>query len=283
MLAADGFGHRLDRRVAATFPLCVGIDPHLDRVPGYAAAAPLTQRAAAVARFGLAAVDAVADLVAAVKPQVAFFEQLGSPGVAALEAVVAAAKARGLLVVLDAKRGDIGSTARAYVQATLADDGPLGADAVTLSPYLGPESLQPFLDARADGKGLFVLLRTANPGAGPWQRDTGVAEQVAAFVRAANDADGRRAVGVVVGATLPAEAAHWRAAVGDAWLLVPGYGAQGATVADVQGHFLPGGGGALVSSSRGLLFPPSGVDADPVTAIRARTRAMIAAFRGDPR
>lgn len=275
---SGAFGLHLAHRVAATSPICVGIDPHLERVPGLDPGAPRASQAAAVARFGVAVVEAVAGQVPVVKPQVAFFEQLGADGVRALEEVVAAARASGLLVILDAKRGDIGSTARAYVRATLSDEGPLGADAVTLSPYLGPESLAPFLDARAQGKGLFVLLRTSNPGAGPWQRDTGLADEVARWVREAN-ADGRRAVGVVVGATLPQEAPRWRRDVGDAWLLIPGYGAQGATAADVRGHFLSDGTGALVSSSRGLLFPSSGYDADPVAAIRARTSAMIEAFR----
>jgi orotidine-5'-phosphate decarboxylase len=271
------FGRRLARRVAQTAPVCVGIDPHLERVPGWQASQSLREQAAAVEAFGLAAVEAVRDRVAAVKPQVAFFEQLGSHGVGALEAVCAAARERGLLVLVDAKRGDIGSTARAYAMATLDDRGPLRADAVTLSPYLGPESLAPFADYRAAGKGLFVLLRTSNPGAGPWQRDTGLAERVAAWVVEQN-ADGRNAVGVVLGATLPAEAPHWRRAVGDAWVLVPGFGAQGAGPDDVRGHFLPGGGGALVTSSRGLLFPQKGYDAEPVVAIRARTEAMISSL-----
>ena len=206
-----GFGPRLAARVAATAPAVVGIDPHLDRIPGMPTSDRSAQ-AAAVAAFSAQVIDAVADVVAAVKPQVAFFEQLGAPGVAALEATCQRAKEAGLLVLLDAKRGDIGSTARAYVRATLDDDGPIGADAVTLSPYLGPESLDPFVAyARAHGKGLFVLLRTSNPGAGPWQRETAIAERVASWVRTVN-ADGRGTVGVVVGATLPQEAPHWRSA-----------------------------------------------------------------------
>ncbi len=275
----QGFGPRMTARVARTAPAVVGIDPHLSRIPGM----PSGDRAAqaeAVASFSAHVIEAVADVVAAVKPQVAFYEQLGAPGVAALEATCRRAQEAGLMVILDAKRGDIGSTAKAYVQATLADDGPLGADAVTLSPYLGPESLSPFVEhARAHGKGLFVLLRTSNPGAGPWQRDTGIAEQVAAWVREVN-ADGLGTAGVVVGATLPHEAPHWRDAVGDAWMLVPGFGAQGATADDVRGHFLAGGSGALVTSSRGVLFPSSGYDAaDRLTAsIRDRARALVDAL-----
>lgn len=272
------FGERLAARVRATAPAVVGIDPHLDRIPDLPPASDRPARAAAVASFAADVIDAVVDVVAAVKPQVAFFEQLGAPGVEALEATVRRAQDAGLLVLLDAKRGDIGSTARAYVRATLDDEGPLGADAVTLSPYLGPESLEPFVrHAKAHDKGLFVLLRTSNPGAAPWQRDTGVARAVADWVRD-QDRDGSGSVGVVVGATLPHEAAHWRAAIGNAWMLVPGFGAQGATADDVRGHFLPDGMGALVTSSRAVLFPASGYDAPGrrTDAIRARARALVA-------
>jgi orotidine-5'-phosphate decarboxylase len=273
-----GFGARLAARVAQTAPAVVGIDPHLDRIPDLPTDRPA--QAAAVAAFSARVIEAVADVVAAVKPQVAFYEQLGAPGVAALEETCRRAREAGLLVLLDAKRGDIGSTARAYVRATLADDGPIGADAVTLSPYLGPESLEPFVDyAKAHDKGLFVLLRTSNPGAGPWQRDTAIAEHVASWVRAVNQ-DGKGTVGVVVGATLPQEAPHWRAAIGDACMLVPGFGAQGATADDVRGHFLPDGSGALVTSSRAVLFPASGYDAaDSITAsIRDRAKALVDAL-----
>ncbi len=273
-----GFGARLAARVAETAPAVVGIDPHLDRIPGMPTDRPA--QAAAVAAFSARVIEAVADVVAAVKPQVAFFEQLGAPGVAALEETCRRAQDTGLLVLLDAKRGDIGSTARAYVQATLADDGPLGADAVTLSPYLGPESLAPFVDhAKAHDKGLFVLLRTSNAGAGAWQRDTALAEHVASWVREVNR-DGMGTAGVVVGATLPHEAVHWRAAIDDAWMLVPGFGAQGATADDVRGHFLPDGTGALVTSSRAVLFPASGYDAaDSITkSIRVRAKALVDAL-----
>lgn len=275
-----GFGARLAARVRATAPVCVGIDPHLARVPGIEPGMTRAEQATAVASFGHAVVAAVQGQVAAVKPQVAFFEQLGAPGVAALESVVAAARDAGLIVLLDAKRGDIGSTAQAYAKATLDDDGPLGADAVTLSPYLGPESLAPFLARRAQGKGLFVLLRTSNPGAGPWQRDTGLAERVADWVAEANR-DGTASVGVVVGATLPDEAPRWRARLPHAWFLVPGFGAQGAGVDDVRGHFLPDGTGALVTSSRAVLYPAEGreVGAAVVDGVRARAAALAAPFR----
>lgn len=270
-------------------PACVGLDPHLDRLP-----APLqpdadrASQAAAARDFCLGAIDAIADLVPAVKPQVAFFEALGAPGVAALEDVVNAARDAGLIVVLDAKRGDIGSTARAYVHGTLAPSGPLGADAVTLSPYLGTESLQPFVDAaHTHDAGLFVLVRTSNPGAITWQGapgTDGVADRVAAWIRAVNDASvgesGFGPVGPVIGATLPNEAASWRRAMPHAWFLVPGYGAQGAGAADCQGHAREDGLGALVVSARGVLFPASGrAGTDWKDGVRARAEA----FAGDLR
>src|SRR5262249_11539227 len=151
----------------------------------------------------------------------------------------------------------------AYAQAILDDGGPYGADAVTLSPFLGGESLQPFLD-RCDraGKGIFVLVRTSNPGAGAWQES--LAPQVARWVEAQSSARrgacGLGPVGAVVGATVRDEVARWRAAMPHAWLLAPGYGAQGAGVEDVRSHFLPGGSGALVTSARAVLFPASGAD-----------------------
>lgn len=269
------FGARLTRRVHEVgSPTCVGLDPHLDRLPGLVAGSGRAAAAGVARSFCFDAIDAVADTVAAVKPQVAFFEALGAAGVAALEDVVAHARSAGLLVVLDAKRGDIGSTARAYAQATLDDDGPLGCDAVTLSPYLGAESLAPFMERTAVGKGLFVLVRTSNPGAGAWQLsgDAPFAHAVADWVRAANEA-APGAVGAVVGATLAAaEVEGLRMRMPHAWFLVPGYGAQGAGAAQIRPHLRADGGGALVVSARGVLYPPSGVDADPPQAIATRAR-----------
>ena len=268
------FADRLvDAVQACGSPACVGLDPHLDRLP-HPLVAPTADlvgpdRRVALAEaahtFCLGVLNALVGVVPAVKPQVAFFEALGAPGVRALEQVVAHARDRGLLVVLDAKRGDIGSTARAYVRATLADDGPLGADAVTLSPYLGAESLDPFVDAAvAGGKGLFLLVRTSNQGAGQWQLggEDPIAERVARWIAATNarhpGRHGYGPVGAVVGATLPREAPHWRAALPASWFLVPGYGAQGASAEDCRAHAHEDGLGALVVSARGVLYPPTG-------------------------
>ena len=289
------FADRLTEAVRRTgASACVGLDPHIDRLPeplvhslgeltGQARREAL---AAAAQQFCLGVVDIVSGLVPSVKPQVAFFEALGAPGVAALESVVQGARDAGLLVVLDAKRGDIGSTARAYAHATLDDDGPLGADSVTLSPYLGVESLDPFLEATDAGKGVFVLVRTSNAGAGQWQLggEHPIAKRVASWINAANadrvGANDLGPVGAVIGATLPLEAPHWRAAMPRAWFLVPGYGAQGASAADCRGHVRDDGLGALVVSARGVLYPKSGrAGQDWKDGVRERASEFAADMR----
>lgn len=256
---------------------CVGLDPFLDRIPGAEAADP-ADAAAAVRTFCLDAVEAVAGVVPAVKPQSALFEQLGAPGLAVLAEVVRAAKDRGSIVVLDGKRGDIGSTAEAYARAQLDDLGPIGADAVTLSPYLGPESLAPFLRRTEVGKGLFVLVRTSNPGAGGWQAGTGFSDAVAAWIATQSPGPGLGPVGAVVAATLEAsESRGLRQRMPHAWLLVPGFGAQGAGPDEVRPHFRADGLGALVTSSREVLFGRDG--GDPRAGIRSRALDFAAAVR----
>src|SRR5688572_20893117 len=172
-------------------PLCVGIDPWPERLP----------RAGDPLHFGLAVVEAAAGRVAAVKPQFAFFERFGVDGMRALAEVCRAARAKGLYVVGDAKRGDIGSTATAYAEATLAPDAPFPCDALTVNPFLGPDTLAPFVTvARAHDRQVFVLLRTSNPGSETWQKR--VAQGVADWIR-------EHRVGAVVGAT-HGELAAWR-------------------------------------------------------------------------
>ena len=257
-------------------PLCVGVDPHgaaLARLGGD----PVEQ----ARRFSLAVVAAAAGRVAVVKPQFAFFERLGPAGMGVLAEVCAEAGRRGLLVLGDAKRGDIGSTAEAYADATLTPGAPFPCHALTVSPFLGPESLAPFL-AAADrhGRGLFVLLRTSNPGSDRWQRP--VADDVAAWLRREGerrlDPSGLSGLGAVVGATLGAELGAWRAALPDTWLLLPGFGAQGAGVADVARGLRPDGLGALVVSARGATIPPPAEEpawaADPEAWVAARIEAV---------
>jgi orotidine-5'-phosphate decarboxylase len=276
----DKLAEAVGRRGTAA---CVGIDPQLDKIPGLDLRAGLEERAERVRRFSLEVVEAVAGIVAVIKPQSAFFEQLGAPGLAALAEVVGAARQAGLIVLLDGKRGDIGSTAEAYAAAQLDEGGPIGADAVTVSPYLGPESLAPYERRLQQGKGIFVLVRTSNPGAAPWQLETGVAERVADWVASRCPGPGWGPVGAVVGATLPAEeVARWRAAMPRSWLLVPGFGAQGAGPDDIRAHFGPDGLGALVSSSREVLYAPGAQpDRDVRQAIRARATTFAAAVRPD--
>ena len=290
------FADRLAAAAARTSPVVVGLDPRIERLPArlrepLEGLSGLERRAAAAEAFtawSAAVIDAVAGIAPAVKPQAAFYEQLGAPGVAALEATCRAARAAGLLVILDAKRGDIGSTAEAYARATLDDGGPMAADAVTLSPYLGRDSVAPFLK-RCDeqGKGLFVLVRTSNPGGDDLQTrdDPAIAHRVAGWIRAWNSErvgeSGYGPVGAVVGATVTAEASALRAAMPAATLLVPGYGAQGGSAADTLPCFHEGGRGAIVNSSRGATFPaPEEVDAYDRDA-RAVIRARSASFATD--
>ncbi|TVQ94404.1 MAG: orotidine-5'-phosphate decarboxylase [Deltaproteobacteria bacterium] len=278
------FADRLTDAVQrAGSPACVGLDPDPARLPLPLLRDPDSASrealAEAVERFCCGVLDEIAGLVPAVKPQVAWFEALGAPGFATLERVVAYARQKRMLVILDAKRGDIGSTARAYVRATLDDRGPLGADAVTVSPYLGEESLRPFLEATAWGKGLFVLVRTSNPGAGQWQvgGEHPFAGRVAGWISSVNaervGSSGYGPVGAVVGATLATEAARWRAAMPKAWFLVPGYGAQGASADDCRAHGRDGGGGALIVSARGVLYGAGVERAGAAWRAEVRSRA----------
>ncbi len=283
---SPSFTRRLAAGVRATgTPLCVGIDPWPDRLPGAVASDSLADRAARAGDFGRAVVRAVTGLVPAVKPQFAFFEQLGPAGMAALAAVCACARDAGLVVVGDAKRGDIGSTAAAYAAATLGPHAPFPCDALTVSPFLGPDTLEPFLAAadRANA-GIFVLLRTSNPGSARWQAP--VAEDLAGWIHAAGatrvSTDGLSSVGAVVGATHPGALAAMRAALPHAWLLVPGFGAQGATARDLAPAARPDGLGALVVSARAATFPDrpdASWEAAPAEWIRARVTTLVAEVR----
>ena len=277
-----GFSDRLAAAVRQTgVGACVGLDPHLDRLPTVLDGAE--HPADAAEAFCMGVIEVVAGVVPAVKPQVAFFEALGWRGVRALERVVQAAKDAGLIVVLDAKRGDIGSTAKAYAKATVDAEGPLAADCVTLSPYLGEESLQPFIPQAQAGRGAFVLVRTSNPGAGRWQNEgaPSFAESVSDWIVRENEAllgtCGLGPFGAVIGATLFEEAPKWRQRLHNAWLLVPGYGAQGATGRDIAPLYRDDGLGNLVVSARGVLYPKSGrADAQWQSGVQERVAAMVA-------
>jgi orotidine-5'-phosphate decarboxylase len=256
-------------------PLCAGLDPHLDRVPAVFRSGDMDARdpetAAAVRELGLSYLDRLVGRVAIVKPQIALFEQMGSAGVRVLEELVAAARERELLVLLDAKRGDIGSTAEGYARAYLEPGAACEADAITLSPYLGRDSLEPFAErAERFGRGLFVLAKTSNAGSGDLQdlelKDGPVYEVVAAGLagladRLAGPATGWSSLGLVVGATYPEQQERIRERAPRALFLVPGYGAQGGSAADAVRGFVDGPKGlegGIVSSSRGLLMPEAG-------------------------
>lgn len=248
------FGARLHAAMADRGPFCVGIDPHagLLRAWGY------DDDVAGLERFALAAVEAVAPHCAVVKPQSAFYERFGSRGVAVLERVIADSRAAGALVLLDIKRGDIGSTSQAYADAYLDPASPLASDAVTVSPYLGFGSLTPFVDtARKHDAGLFVLVATSNPeGPEVQQATTGSGTSVSAamldHLRALNEgADPLGSFGAVVGATLADDRGLDLAFDGP--ILAPGYGEQGGTSADLRRIFGSSAGEVVPTSSRGVL------------------------------
>jgi orotidine-5'-phosphate decarboxylase len=244
--------------------LCVGLDPRWESLPQTIRARHDDSPegvAAAYEAFGLRVLEVVAPLVGVVKPQSAFFEACGPAGLAALQRVLRRARELGLVTILDAKRGDIASTAAAYADAAFRA---FDADALTVNPYLGRDAVEPFITtARQLGRGLFVLVRTSNAGAGLFQDLTcdgrPLYQHVAAAVAAWNGeglgASGLGDVGAVVGATHPAELRLLREQLPDVWLLVPGYGAQGGTAADVRAAFRADGLGAVVNSSRGVTFP----------------------------
>jgi orotidine-5'-phosphate decarboxylase len=246
------FGARLAAAVAAHGTLCAGIDPHAPLLAEWG----LTDDADGLARFADACVAAFAGHVSVVKPQSAFFERHGSAGIAVLERLLAGFAGSGTLTLLDVKRGDIGSTMDGYADAYLAVGAPLGADAVTLSPYLGFGSLAPALDAAADaGRGVFVLARTSNPEGIDVQLATLGARTVAQAVvdgAAARNAGAEPlgAVGVVVGATqdhgLDLSALHGP-------VLAPGIGAQGAGPAEVAARFCGLDGVVLPAAARSVL------------------------------
>ena len=273
--AVRGFGARLAAAMLARGPLCVGIDPH----PALLAAWGLADSVQGLRTFSQTVLEAVEPLAAAIKPQVALYERHGSAGLAVLEELLAAAASAKVLTIADAKRGDIGSTMAGYADAWLRDGSALVADSVTLSPYLGFESLRPALDlAAANGRGVFVLALTSNPEGASVQH-VGGAESVAKRIVQAAAVENQRwasvtlgSVGLVVGAT-----------VGDALkelgidlaavhgpLLAPGLGAQGATGADMRATFGAAYPGVLATSSRGILAAGPGV-----AELRAATTATL--------
>ncbi|AWK09437.1 orotidine-5'-phosphate decarboxylase [Streptomyces spongiicola] len=253
MSTPEPFGTRLRRAMDARGPLCVGIDPHASLLTAWGLADDVN----GLERFTRTVVEALADRVAVLKPQSAFFERFGSRGLAVLEQAVAEARAAGALVLMDAKRGDIGSTMGAYAEAFLDRRSPLFSDAVTVSPYLGFGSLRPALDqAVLSGCGVFVLALTSNPEGAEVQRATAsgggsLAQLMLDHMADENaGADPMGPVGAVVGATLGAAGVDLDI---NGPLLAPGIGAQGATPADLPGVFGGAVRNVVPSVSRGVL------------------------------
>jgi orotidine-5'-phosphate decarboxylase len=252
--------------------LVLGIDPQLDR-PG----APGVPANVSPARFCCEIIDACAEFVIAVKPQLAFFEARGLEGMAAFSEVVRFAKGRGLITIADAKRGDIGSTSAAYAEAFLGD-GDFACDAVTVNPYLGSDALAPFVARVRAGRGLFVLVKTSNPSSGEFQdlksKGNPVWEVVARRVNGWGGdyigPSGLSSVGAVIGATYPAQAERARTLMPAAIVLAPGFGAQGASAADAVAAARPDGLGVIVNASRGLMYAERSTD-ESAAAASART------------
>jgi orotidine-5'-phosphate decarboxylase len=248
--------------------ICVGLDPHLEMIPENILTSELLEDiethqkdiAASVLKFNQNLIDAVADMTAVVKPQMAFYEKLGVPGMETLWETIAYAKSKDLIVLLDGKRNDIGSTAGAYAEAYLENKN-IEVDSITINPYLGRDGILPFLENKE--KGAFALLRTSNPSAVDLQDlklDDGrtVYQAVGDFLQEL----GRNFIGecgysnlaAVVGATYPKELKEIRSQLDSVFFLIPGFGAQGGGASDIKAGFDSKGRGAVVNSSRGINF-----------------------------
>lgn len=276
-------------------PCIVGLDPALERMPsswlqqqGIEAKSTLADRAEGIYQYNLMVLEAIADLVPAVKPQSAYYELFGAAGIVALEKTIKAARDRGLLVVLDVKRGDIASTATAYAQSYLPSDPkhPLEADAITIVPYLGKDCVEPFFsEATKWGKGIFVCVKTSNPGAAIVQEqqynNRYLYEIVADLIKPASDnsigESGYSGIGAVVGATYPEAAHKLRQQLPNSLFLVPGVGAQGGGNEGIKACFNPDGLGAVISSSRAIMYPHmyGAADSNPDTIRQAAIDLIV--------
>ena len=278
------FGDRLAKAMAERGPLCVGIDPHPNLLEQWG----LEDSAAGLAAFTEAVYEGCAPFAATLKPQVALFERHGSAGLAVLEALFARAAADGVLIVADAKRGDIGSTMKAYADAWLGSSSPLGTDSVTLSPYLGFESLRPALDlADENDRGTFVLALTSNPEGksvqhvGASESEGAVAKRIIAAATAENASrkwEQMGPCGLVVGATVGQALVDLGIdlSVFNGPILSPGYGAQGASAADLYRVFAGVESQVLVNSSRGVLAAGPSVEGLAKAAQAARDDLLAA-------
>ncbi len=277
----DFFGDKLiDKIRIIGNPLCVGLDPYLDKIPPLFRVGPMTpadpRTAKATRSFLMSLIDLLEHKIAIIKPQSAFFERMGWRGTQLLEEITSYAQGKGFLVLMDAKRGDIGSTAEAYAQSFLTKDAPIKSDALTVSPFLGLDTLEPYIQAaRINGSGVFVLVKTSNPGSGDFQ-DLLVGEETL-FEKIAQKLEplsknfesprtGWSSLGIVVGATYPAQGENLRELLPHTPFLIPGYGAQGGGAEDAVRTFVKGPNGyegGIVNSSRAILFPDKGNTYNP--------------------
>jgi orotidine-5'-phosphate decarboxylase len=274
------FGERYASALADRGQFCVGIDPHSGLLRDWG----LDDTVEGLEKFALAAVEAVAPYCSVVKPQSAFYERFGSRGVAVLERVIAESRAAGALVLLDVKRGDIGSTSQAYADAYLDPASPLAADAITISPYLGFGSLTPFVEtARIHGAGLFVLAATSNKEGPEVQEavttdDFGARTVASAMLDHLRDLNGSTrplgSFGAVVGATIDGNGLDFAI---NGPILAPGYGEQGGTAADILRIFGAAAHHVVASSSRGVLRagPDAGAMRDAVRRANDELRSLL--------
>lgn len=256
------YADRLQGRIKETSPVCVGLDPMLDKLPE-----GIRKDPSGVKEFCIGILDAVAPIAAAVKPQLAYFEVLGWEGMKVFWEICVYAKSKELIVIADGKRGDIGPTCEAYAQAYIGAQTPI--DAITVNPYLGSDGVKPFIEhAHKNDKGLYVLVKTSNPSSGELQDvpvgDEALFEQLAQMVESWGaqelGASNLSCVGAVVGATYPEELKYLRTLMPHIPLLLPGYGAQGGSAEDCRFGFLPDGSGAIVNASRSILYASGGKD-----------------------
>jgi orotidine-5'-phosphate decarboxylase len=280
------FSDRLIAAIRSKDSRCiVGLDPRVDQMPHFVRTG---SHYAAITAFHELVIEAVADLVPAVKPQLAFFEQYGVAGMQAFENTVLAAKQRGLLVIADGKRNDISSTAEAYANAYLGGEV-FDCDAMTVTPYMGRDSLMPFVEAcKKHGKGMFAVLKTSNEGSKDFEDQpleaTGrplyekIADALNELGAGLVGATGYSSVGAVIGATFPEEGRRLRALMPKALILVPGFGTQGGSAKAAAECFNEDGLGAIVNSSRGITYAFGNPDISRdafVRSVRENTRRMI--------
>jgi orotidine-5'-phosphate decarboxylase len=275
-------------------PLCVGLDPFAEQIPTLFGDVR-EDAAATLVKFGTSVIDIAKKHAAVLKPQLGLFEQFGEMGYAAARMLTDYAKQAGMIVILDAKRGDIGTTAEGYARATLGAAPGFGADCVTVNPYMGKDTLTPFITLAArESKGVCVLVRTSNPGAGDfqdlqvggaplWKR---VAEMLSAETQTLMGASHWSGLMAVAGATYPDEARGLREAMPHALFLVPGYGAQGASASDAVAGFVAGPAGregGVVNSSRAVTYPASAQAAKALADWRTAIDAAMIRAAGELR